>query len=169
VFADDSQSVRKGTIEETLACYEKIDDHTVQFVAKSPNAVFPQDALSQFEIMPKHIWEDVPAGDWPSDPGSTGTDPSRVIGTGPFKFVEWQLSDHVTIEKNPDYWDETNIPVIDRYTYKVVGEQTTALSELQTGQTDVTEVPFAQANELKETNPDLQVVDYDTYSFNFYL
>src|SRR5699024_3094954 len=91
VFADDSQSVRKGTIEETRASYEKIDDHTVQFVAKSPNTVFPQDALSQFEIMPKHIWEDVPAGDWPSDPGSTGTDPSRVIGTGPFKFVEWQL------------------------------------------------------------------------------
>ncbi|HWV23949.1 MAG TPA: ABC transporter substrate-binding protein, partial [Thermomicrobiales bacterium] len=102
------------------------------------------------------------------DPGSTGTDPSRVVGTGPFKFVEWQLGDHVTLERNPDYWSESDVPVIDQYIYKVVGEATTAISELQTGQTDVVEVPFQQANSLRESNPDLQIVDFDTYSFNFY-
>src|SRR5699024_7494768 len=68
-LAEDSQSVRKTTIETTLASYEKIDDYTVQFVAKTPNAVFLQEALDQFGIMPKHIWEDVDPIDWPSDSG----------------------------------------------------------------------------------------------------
>src|SRR5690606_18772725 len=143
----------KATIESTLASYEKVDDYTVKFVAKAPSAVFLQEGLGQFGIMPKHIWEDVAPGEWPTDSGSTGTDPSRVIGTGPFKFVEWELGDHVTIEKTPDYWNAKYIPVIDRYIYKVVGEATTAISELQTGQTDVAEVPFTQANALRESNP----------------
>ncbi len=168
-LADDSQSVRKSTVEGVLASYSKIDDLTVEFVAHEPIAVFLSDALAQFGIMPKHIWEDVPPSEWPSDPGSTGTDPSRVIGTGPFKFVEWVLGDHVTLEKNADYWDETNIPVIDTYTYKVVGEATTAIAELQTGQSDVVEVPFTEANNLRESNPDLQIVDFDTLAFNFYI
>src|SRR5699024_8960779 len=111
----------------------------------------------------------VPPADWPSDPGSTGTDPARVIGTGPFKFVEWVLGDHVTLEKNADYWDETNIPVIDSYTYRVVGEATTPIAELQTGQSDVVEVPVAEANTLSESNPDLQIENFDTLSFNFYI
>jgi len=167
-LAEDSLSVRKATIEESLLSYEKIDDLTVQFVSKTPNAVFLQDALNQFEILPKHIWEGVAARDWPTDPGSTGTDPSRVVGTGPFKFVEWQLGDHVTIERNPDYWKETDIPVIDQYIYKVVGESTTAISELQTGQTDVIIVPPTQAKRLMQSNPELQIVDFDTYGFNYY-
>ena len=168
-LAEDSQSVRKGTVDGVLASYEKVDDLTVKFVALQPTAIFLSDGLGQFGIMPKHIWEDVPPADWPSDAGSTGQDASRVVGTGPFKFVEWQLGDHVTLEKNADYWDPTNVPVIDTYIYKVVGEATTAIAELQTGESDVIEIPFAQANDLRESNPDLNIVDFDTLSFNFYI
>jgi len=168
-LAENSTSVRKGTVDGVLASYEKIDDYTVQFVAKQPTAIFLSDGLSQFGIMPKHIWDGADPADWGSDGGSTGQDASRVIGTGPFKFVEWALGDHVTLEKNADYWDTTNIPVIDTYVYKVVAEATTAIAELQTGESDVIEVPFAQANDLRESNPELNIVDFDTLAFNFYI
>lgn len=168
-LAEDSQSVRKATIEEVLDSYKKIDDYTVEFKAKFQTALFLTDALSQFGIMPEHIWGDLPAGEWPSDAGSTGQDASRVVGTGPFKFVEWVLGDHVTLEKNPDYWDETNIPVIDTYTYQVIADPASAIAALQTGQADVAEIPFAQANSLRQSNPELQIVDFDTLSFNFYI
>lgn len=168
-LAEDSQSVRKSTIDLVLASYEKVDDLTVNFVAKQPTAIFLSDALSQFGIMPKHIWEGVEPIDWPSDAGSTGQDPARVVGTGPFKFVEWVLGDHVTLEKNADYWDTTNVPVIDTYTYQVVADSNSAIAALQTGQSDVIEIPFQQANVLRESNPELQVVDFDTLAFNFYI
>jgi peptide/nickel transport system substrate-binding protein len=164
-----SLSPRKGTVEGVLASYEKVDDLTVKFIALAPSAIFPSEALGQFGIMPKHIWEGVPAADWPSDGGSTGQDASRVVGTGPFRLVEWVLGDHVTLEKNAEYWNPKFTPVIDSYIYKVVGEPTTAIAELQTGESDVIEVPFAQANALRESNPELQIIDYDTLDFNYYV
>jgi peptide/nickel transport system substrate-binding protein len=168
-LAENSQSVRKGTVEGVLASYEKVDDYTVRFIAKAPSAIFLSDGLGQFGIMPKHIWQDVDPADWPSDAGSTGQDASRVVGTGPFRFVEWVLGDHVTLEKNAEYWDTANVPVIDTYFYKVVAEATTAIAELQTGESDVIEIPFAQANDLRESNPELNIVDFDTLNFNFFV
>src|SRR5699024_5253540 len=120
------------------------------------SAVFVDKAINQFQLLPKHIWEDVPPGEMGSDPGSTGQDPSRVMGNGPFKFVEWVQGDHVTIEKNPDFWDQENVPVIDQYIYRVTGEDTTAIAQLKTGEADMTGLPPNQANEVKESNPDLQ-------------
>ena len=167
-LAEDSQSVRKTTIDSVLDSYEMVDDHTVKFIAKAPSGIFLTEALGQFGIMPKHIWEDVAPVDWPSDPGSTGTDPSRVIGTGPFKFEEWKLGETVTLVKNENYWQPDEVPHIDRFIYQVVGEASTILAGLQTGATDVGDVPFAEADALIESNPDLQVVPYDTTNMNYY-
>lgn len=44
-LAEDSQNVRKATIEGALESYEKIDDYTVQFNALAPSALFLSDAL----------------------------------------------------------------------------------------------------------------------------
>lgn len=167
-LAEDSQSVRKGTVEPVVESYEAVDDLTVKFVSKGPIAIFLTEGLGQFGIMPKHIWQDVAPADWPTDPGSTGQDPSRVIGTGPFKFKEWRLGETVTLEKNADYWDKKNVPVIDEFIYQVFPDDATALSALQTGQIDQGSVPFQSANSVRQSNPELQVIDYDTTAFNYF-
>lgn len=167
-LAEDSMSVRKTTVDSVLDRYEAVDDHTVKFYAIAPSGIFLTEALGQFGIMPKHIWEDVAPVDWPSDSGSTGTDPSRVIGTGPFKFEEWRLGETVTLVKNEEYWQPEEVPNIDRFIYQVVAESSTVLAALQTGGTDVGDIPFAEADALKESNPELQVIAYDTTSMNYY-
>ena len=168
VLAEDSLSVRRGGVAATLRELVVVDDHTVQLIALEPSATFVSDAAGAFGILPKHIWESVPFADFGGDPGTTGQDPSRVIGSGPFKFVEWVPNDHVTLEKNADYWDTSNVPYADRYIYRVVADQNTAVQSVVTGESDITEVPFTQAEALRASNPELNTVNYDTLGMNYY-
>lgn len=167
-LAEDSMSVRKGTVESVLDRYEKVDDHTVKFYAKAPSGIFLTEALGQFGIVAKHIWEDVAPIDWPSDGGSTGTAPERVVGTGPFKFGEWKLGESVSVVKNEDYWQPDEVPNIDRYIIQVVADAQTVLAGLQTGSNDIGDVPFAEADGISESNPELQIVSFDTTGMNWY-
>lgn len=169
VVAEDSRSPRKGTVDLALASYRAVDDHTFELVSLTPSAVFLDNTANLFEIMPKHIWETVPIADISTDPGALGQDPARVIGSGPFKFVEWVLGQHVRLEANKDYWDQENVPVIDEYVYRVVGDANTAVASLRTGESDLVGVPFGDANPLRESNPELQIIDVDSAAFNFYL
>ncbi len=167
-LAENSQSVRKVTVESVLDSYEAVDDYTVKFYAKAPSGIFLTEALGQFGILPAHIWADVDPADWPSDGGSTGTDPSRVVGTGPFKFEEWNLGETVSLVKNEDYWQPDQVPNIDRFIYQVVADGNTVIASLQSGGSDIGGIGFDSADVIAESNPELQIVAYDTTSMNYY-
>ncbi len=166
-LAEDTLSPRRGSVDLMLDSYNVVDDKTIELVAKDRFATFLENTVALVAIMPKHIWEGVPAADWGTDPGSTGQDASRVVGSGPFKFVEWVQEDHVTLEKNPDYWDTNFVANIDTFTYRVIPEAASATQALLTGEIDFTEISFAEAPELSE-NPDLNLAVYDTTGVNWY-
>ena len=67
--------------------------------------------------------------------GQGGTGKS-MVGTGPFMFKEWVPNDHVTIVKNPDYWDTANAAHLDSITFKPFADQTAELNALQAGDID---------------------------------
>lgn len=167
MVAEESLSVRRSTVVDALASYSKVDDHTVQLVSNGPWATFVYDTAMITGIIPQHIWQDVPVGEMGSDPGATGQDPTRVIGSGPFRFVEWVLGDHATIERNPDYRDPEYTPVIDQFIYRVVADPASAVASLQTGEVDIIEVPPATAEELSQ-DPNLTITAYDTTGFNYF-
>lgn len=168
ILADDSLSPRKGTVELALASYRAVDDKTLELVGIAPSAIFLEETVMLFEIMAKHIWEDVPIADIGTDPGSLGQDASRVVGSGPFKFVEWQTGSLVRLAKNPDYWDQENVPYIDEFIFRVVADSNSAVLSLQKGETDLSTIGFSQADPLRESNPELQIIDVDSASFNYY-
>ena len=60
-----------------------------------------------------------------------------MVGTGPFIFKEWVPGDHVTIVKNPNYWDTANAAHLDQVTFKPIGDSTANLQALQSGGVDV--------------------------------
>jgi peptide/nickel transport system substrate-binding protein len=63
---------------------------------------------------------------------TNGTNP---VGTGPYKFAEWVKGDHVTLEKNPDYWGPA--PTIEKATIKFIADPTAAVASILAGDVDV--------------------------------
>jgi peptide/nickel transport system substrate-binding protein len=161
---ESSLSVRRSSVSLALESYRAVDDHTVELVATSPLAVFVQNTAGLVGIVPKHIWQDVPPADWGSDPGSVGTDPARVIGSGPMKFGERVVGEYVTLLRNDDYWDANRLPNIDEFTYRYIPEASAATAALTTAETDSTILPVSEAEILAE-DPNLTVESYDNAGF----
>lgn len=83
-----------GTSKE-LSGIKIIDSHTLEVTLKKPQAVFPALlTMSMNAIIPME--ETLQAGaDWGF---------KTVIGTGPFKFVEWVAGEKAVYERNADYF-----------------------------------------------------------------
>jgi len=58
----------------------------------------------------------------------------RPVGTGPFKFVEWQGGEKIVLEANRDYF--AGSPYIKRYLFRIIPDTSTQFLELQTGGLD---------------------------------
>lgn len=108
---------------------EAPDANTVVFTLKQPFGPF----LGIFEagtmpMIPKHIYE--------------GTDfannemNNTPIGTGPFKFQEWNRGSYIHLVKNEDYYLEGK-PYLDEVYYQVVPDGASRAVAYETGQVDV--------------------------------
>ena len=65
-----------------------------------------------------------------------GKDMARnPVGTGPFKFVEWQRDDHLRVHRNEEYFDKS-LPYLDEIVYRPIVDQSVGLTELRTGNVD---------------------------------
>ncbi|MCA9876135.1 MAG: hypothetical protein KC442_00070 [Thermomicrobiales bacterium] len=160
----DAGSVYTGSFVDTVESWRVIDDYTFEMVAKEPVYTFLYDIQTLF-VIPKHIWEDVPLTDWRTDPGATGTDPSRVVGTGPFKFQEWKQGESVTLVRNDDYYDK--VPYIDSYMLRIWPDQTSVVNALLNGELDVAGLEPSDIAAV-EGAPGINVAHYPTRGFTYY-
>lgn len=80
-----------------------------------------------------------------------------MVGAGPFKFKEWVVGDHITIERNPDYWGEKAL--VDQVVFKPVAEEAQRLNGLTTGEFDLVQTiaPLDVATVRADAN--LAVID----------
>lgn len=161
-------SASQSTVQRVLVSYRAIDDHTVELVSAGRLATFVEEAVMLVSIVPEHIWASVPPAGWGSDPGATGQDPSRVVGSGPFRFVEWVAGDHVRLARNEEYWDRERVPVLDEYIYQIFPDQTAGLAAFQTGAADLASVMFFQVEQVRSESPELRLDVFDTSRSNYY-
>lgn len=166
VLNPNTGSLYASTVKAAVASYRVIDPDTFEITAKDKFVTFFYDVPATILIMPKHVWEKVGFESWTFDSGSTGKDPSRVVGTGPFKFKEWVQGDHVTVVRNDNYYDV--VPKIDALTMQVLPDSEAATTSLIAGQTDIMEIiPAAQTKAVQDT-PGRRVDVYDFYQMTFY-
>lgn len=78
-----------------------------------------------------------------------------LIGTGPYRFVEYVVGQHVVVQANPDYWG--NKPVTPRVRWDVVPDPATRVAALQRGVTDVVvNLPIPMLDTVRAA-PDLDI------------
>jgi peptide/nickel transport system substrate-binding protein len=74
---------------------------------------------------------------------------STANGTGPFKFVEWVPGDHLTLVKNPNYW-QTGKPYLDGISMPILRDQQAMVTQLEAGAVDIARPPsLTDYNRLK--------------------
>ena len=112
------------------------DDATIVVTLKQPNAPFAA-LTATMGIVAKHVHEKIGEKAYNQAP----------VGTGPWKFMEQKVGDHVTLQAFDDYWDGR--PWIDFWRENVVPETSVRAIALQTGDADSTTWPLAPEDTLK--------------------
>ena len=115
-----------------------LDDYTVRFVLPVSYAPFLRSMGSA--IYPRHILGPyVDAGTF-QEVWDVESDPSEVVGTGPFTIASYTPGERVTLRRNPDYWKRdsagNSLPYIDEIVYLVVDNLEEELALFQAGRTD---------------------------------
>jgi len=166
VLDPNTGSLYTSSVNEVVASYRVVDPDTFEITARDRFVSFLFNGPGGVFIVPKHVWESVDVSAWSFDGGSTGQDPSRVVGTGPFKFQDWVQGERVTVVRNDAYYDV--VPNIDTLTLAVQPDAEAAVLALQGGQTDIMEIiPPAQTQAVADTSGRAVEV-YNFYQITLY-
>jgi ABC-type dipeptide/oligopeptide/nickel transport system permease component/ABC-type transport system substrate-binding protein len=68
-------------------------------------------------------------------PRTAAGDALRPIGTGPFRFADWNRGDSLVLERNPDYWGEP--APLRKVVFRFIADPTAAYAALMAGDVDV--------------------------------
>ncbi len=128
---------------------EAADEYTAVFHLKLPWAAFPSSVTGPFIGGYMHS---------PTAIRAQGPDYSRhPVGTGAFLFKEWMPGDHLTVERNPDYW-QAGRPYLDQVIFRPLPDTESRYASLLTKDVDViwTDRPNHILKALD--NPDVKVL-----------
>jgi peptide/nickel transport system substrate-binding protein len=155
----DYQGIR-ATDFEPIETVETPDDQTVVLHLSEPFA--PLLSKLSVGILPKHVFETTSIEDMKQN--SANMEP---IGTGPYKFIEWQKGQHIILEANPDYFGEG--PHIEKMVIKFYQDEQVMLAALEKGDIDYMDsIPVDDIERMKESysgSYDFQEVPYNGYTY----
>lgn len=116
-----------------------IDEYAVQFVLPVSFAPFLRSMATA--IYPQHVLQPFVDDGTFTEVWGIDSDPSEVIGTGPFLIEQYVPEERVTYRRNPDYWmtdaNGNRLPYLDRVVRVIVPELEDELEAFRSGLTDV--------------------------------
>lgn len=138
-YIKNAEKYYNGEVSENEVGLKVLDDYTLEITLEAPTAYFTQ-LLAHQTYSP--VREDIVS----VNPDTWATSPETYIGNGAFKLVQWDMKDQLVFEKNENYWDAENVK-LEKLTFKLVTDETTAYSELKAGNFDV--VNSVPSNEIE--------------------
>nr|WP_243466702.1 ABC transporter substrate-binding protein [Methanosarcina mazei] len=119
-------SIDLSVLEKATA----VDDYTVEFKLNDPQSTFIN-KLVALGIVPEHAY-------------NVETYGSNPVGSGPYKFVQWDKGQQVIFEANPDYYGQE--PYFKKLTMLFMGSDS-AFAAAKAGQVNLAEIPASYANQ----------------------
>ncbi len=131
-----------------------IDDYTVTIFNKPDWTPYCPGIVSESAaIVPKDTCEEM-------GPEAFNLNP---VGSGPYKFVEWVTSDHITLERNEDYW--LVYPNLDKIIFRPIPNLATMMLELEAGGIDIVDNIPAQDVPRFQADPNVVVQQLPSLSY----
>jgi len=117
---------------ERTASYEATDDLTTVWTGL-PGFMDATYYINFNTPYPEHILKDIAPAD------ILKSDYSRKpIGWGAFVLTEWVAGDHITVEKNPNYFRaKEGLPKVDKIIFKFIPDTNQLLAQLLAGEVDI--------------------------------
>lgn len=132
-----------------IAGAEKVDDYTVDVTTSVPYGP----VLRSLAMPYVHMVSPKAARELGEDFGR------QPVGTGPFKFVEWQTDDRIVLARNDNYWGEG--PYLDQVVFRVIPEESSRMLALRTGEVDMVLKPAPAELESLRQDPNFAVHQAD--------
>nr|WP_288827507.1 ABC transporter substrate-binding protein [uncultured Clostridium sp.] len=129
---------------------EKVDDYTVKLTMPFVNSAAVE-MFSQIFIMPKHVYENVTN----FENNDVNTKP---VGTGPYVMSEYSAGSYVKFTKNENYF--LGAPSIDNIVYRIIENENTAMTAIQSGEVDAWIGTPAQVAQMDLDSANLTVYPY---------
>jgi peptide/nickel transport system substrate-binding protein len=153
--ADDSQfsyEVAKSLFPRARAdiivrtqSYQALDDTTVEWKGV-PGYRFSGYAATFFPPLPRHAWGSLT----PQDLLTSELVNRTPLGWGPFMIAEWTPGDHISLNRNPNYFRSSEgLPYFDQLVFRFVGQADQALAALLAGECDYLD----ETIQIQPTNP----------------
>ncbi len=139
-----------GEWQEAPMAVEAIDEYTVRCVLPVSFAPFLRSMATA--IYPQHILQPFVDEGTFADVWGIDTDPSEIIGTGPFLIDQFTPEERIVYRRNPDYWmtdaDGNRLPYLDRVVQVIVPDLESELEAFRSGLADTHGVLGAEYEEL---------------------
>jgi len=127
-----------------------VDDYTVDFINEPEFTPY----MPQFVTLTMGFASIVPK-DTVLEMGNEAFN-LHPIGSGPYKFVEWKSGDHITLERNEEYW--LTYPNLDRVIFRIIPEASVMMLALESGEIDVSDTVTTQDISRLRKNPEIEIL-----------
>ncbi|MDD9858192.1 MAG: ABC transporter substrate-binding protein [Gammaproteobacteria bacterium] len=137
---------------EPVERVETPDAHTAVLKLSRPHPALMLAMSSQLlPIIPKHIYGDG------QDPKTHPRNSENVVGSGPFKLVEFKRDQHIILERFDDFFIEGR-PYLDKIVMRIIKDGSARTIALDNGQVHVSGFELSPLDLLRlGKNPDLDV------------
>lgn len=124
---------------------EVVDPATVVITLSAPDSSFLAKLMgTSIAIVPQEVVEE------------NGDLMQVMVGTGPFRYVDYVPNSVVTLERNPDYWEEGK-PYVDGMEMQIIPDSTARTTALVTGTVDFIEYAPVQDLPIFEGDENIQI------------
>ncbi|ANU15657.1 ABC transporter substrate-binding protein [Planococcus maritimus] len=146
----------KGDDNHLIESVTATSEHELEIVLKRKTAPF----LSYLAISMFGIASPAAIEQYGTDIGE------NPVGTGPFKFEEWNRNNTITLSKNEEYWMDGK-PYLDQVIYQVVPENSARLNALQTGEIDIVDGMNASDTTIVEDTEGIELLKRPSFNIGY--